>query len=248
MPDQLWYCTRQRAGPLVKECRAIRPRLSSRDTREDARSKKEIIRYAHSAVCRSPTDRLELRLALFDFEGTHYILTFDDDHLPRDFAGVRKVLRAFQSRCRRWRHNQPYDWIYAIEGLHGDHRWHVHMVLRYGDFSPLEVQYLWRQGSVDDEPVLRKNTGYRDLAEYLTKERSDGYWIPVGRHPWSCSRNLNQRLLPPEKWMDDSGFIEVPDDVLWTRKNQNENSFGSYYYRSFILGKDAPARVRARLS
>lgn len=24
----MFYCTRQRAGPLVKECRAIRPRLS----------------------------------------------------------------------------------------------------------------------------------------------------------------------------------------------------------------------------
>ena len=26
--DLIWTCVRQRAGPLVKECRAIRPRLS----------------------------------------------------------------------------------------------------------------------------------------------------------------------------------------------------------------------------
>lgn len=28
MEDRPWYCVRQRAGPLTKECRAIRPRLS----------------------------------------------------------------------------------------------------------------------------------------------------------------------------------------------------------------------------
>ena len=27
----VWYCVRQRAGPLVKECRALRPRLSAVD-------------------------------------------------------------------------------------------------------------------------------------------------------------------------------------------------------------------------
>ena len=46
----IWYCTRQRAGPLVKECRALRPRLSQEDTREDHRAKQEILRYSHSAV------------------------------------------------------------------------------------------------------------------------------------------------------------------------------------------------------
>ena len=29
---QEWICVRQRAGPLVKECRALRPRLSANDT------------------------------------------------------------------------------------------------------------------------------------------------------------------------------------------------------------------------
>lgn len=237
MSDPLWYCTRQRAGPLVKECRAIRPRLSAQDTREDARDKKEIIRYAHSAVCRSQVDRLELRLALFGYEGSHYTMTFDDEHLPRDFSGVRRVLRAYQARCQRWRRGEPYDWIYAIEGKHGDHRWHVHMVLRDSQFSPAEVRYLWRQGLVDDEPVLLKEGGYRRLAEYLNKERPDGFWIPIGRHPWSCSRSLSRGLSPPEKWRDESGIIEIPDDVLWARRGQRENDFGAYYYGSYIVAK-----------
>ena len=59
---QTFYCVRQRAGPLVKECRSIRPRLSQEDTRDDRKAKNELIRYAHSAVCRTQADRLELRL------------------------------------------------------------------------------------------------------------------------------------------------------------------------------------------
>lgn len=236
----IWYCTRQRAGPLVKECRAIRPRLRPEDTRDDHRAKQEILRYAHSAVCRSQADRLELRLALFGYEGSHYTLTFDDAHLPRNFDGVRKVLRAYQARCKRWRHDKPYDWIYAIEGKHGDHRWHIHQILRDSDFSPAEIRYLWHQGDVDDEPVLRKEGGYRRLAEYLNKESSDGFWIPIGRHPWSCSRSLSQRVPPPERWRDESGVIEIPDEVMWARRGQRENDFGAYYYGSYIIAKNSP--------
>lgn len=31
LKQELWICTRQRAGPLAKECRALRPRLSAND-------------------------------------------------------------------------------------------------------------------------------------------------------------------------------------------------------------------------
>lgn len=240
MPDgPLFYCTRQRAGSLVKECRSLRPKLTPEDTRDDRKAKNEIIRYAHSAVCRTQADRLELRLALFGYEGQHYTLTYDNLYLPRDFQGVRKSLRAFMGRAKRWRHGEPFDWIYAIEGKHGDHRYHIHMVLRDSDFPPAVVRHLWKTGEVDDEPVLRKEGGYRRLAEYLNKESSDGFVIPVGRHPWSCSRSLSQQLQPPEKWRDASGVIEIPDQVIWARRGERTNDFGSYYYGSYILPKNS---------
>ena len=235
----LFYCTRQRAGPLVKECRAIRPRLSESDTRDDRKAKNEILRYSHSAVCRTQADRLELRLALFGYEGQHYTLTYDSEHLPRDFQGVRKSLRAFQARAKRWHHDEPYDWIYAIEGKHGDHRYHIHMVLRDSDFPPAVVRHLWTAGEVDDEPVLRREGGFRRLAEYLNKESSDGFVIPIGRHPWSCSRSLSQQLPPAERWRDASGLIKIPDEVIWARRGDRTNDFGSYYYGSYILQKNS---------
>lgn len=233
----IWYCVRQRAGPLVKECRAIRPRIGPADTRQDVKDKRELQRYAHSAVCRSQVDRLELRLALFWYDGVHYTMTYDDAHLPHDFEGVRRYFRAFRERAKRWRHGEPYDWIGCIEGKHGDHRYHVHMILRYSQFAPAEVQYLWRGGDVDDEPVLRREGGYRRLAEYLNKERPDGFVVPIGRHPWSCSRSLARQLSPPERWQDTSGAIDVPDNVMWARRGQRENDFGAYYYGSYIFPK-----------
>lgn len=232
-----WYCVRQRAGPLVKECRAIRPRLLASDTPQDRRAKNEIVRSPHSAVCRSQADRLELRLALFGYEGSHYTMTFDSAHLPSNFAGVRNSLRAFMARAKRWHNGIPYDYIYCIEGKHGDHRYHIHQILRDSDFSPAEVRYLWTAGEVDDEPVLRKEGGYRRLAEYFNKERSDGVIIPIGRHPWSCSRSLNRMLPEPERWMDSSGIVDIPDNVLWARRSSCVNDFGAYYYGSYILEK-----------
>ena len=238
MKDKPWICVRQRAGPLVKECRALRPRLSRADTPDDRRDKQLIIRSQHSAVCRSPADRLELRLALFGYWGRHYTLTFDSAWLPANFPGVRRLWRAFMARAARWR-GMPCDWIYAIEGLHGDHRYHIHLILSDEDFTPAEVRCLWRYGAVDDEPVLRKEGGYRRLAQYLTKERTDGVIIPIGRHPWSCSRSLSARLPPPVRWEDSSGAIEIPDDVLWARRGNLGNDFGVFNYGEYIKPKDS---------
>ena len=247
----IWYCCRQRAGPLVKECRALRPRFGPEDSQFDRKAKEKVRRYQRNAVNRHQVDRLEIRLALLGKTGTHYTLTYDDEHLPMDFAGVRRSLRSFFARAKRWRGGTPLDYIYAIEGLHGDHRYHVHFVCDYYDLCPVEVDKLWRNGAVDDEPVLRtrkyidpetkevtevSDGGYRRLAEYFNKERTDGVMIPIGRHPWSCSRSLNAKVPPAEKWMDISGVIEIPENVIWARRGGTENDFGAYYYGSWIAG------------
>lgn len=248
----VWHCCRQRAGTLVKECRALRPRFRADDSALDHRAKAELKKYQKSAVNRRQVDRLEIRLAVLGPLGTHYTLTFDDEHLPRDFSGVRRALRAFFARVKRYLgDSEPLDYIYAIEGLHGDHRYHIHFVAPYNRLSPAEVAYLWRQGSVDDEPVLRTRSfrdpesgawvkvsdgGYLRVAEYLNKERTDGIIIPIGRHPWSCSRSLNAKVPAPEIWMDSTNAIEIPNTAIWARRGSMENDFGAYYYASWIEG------------
>lgn len=263
-----WYCCRQRAGPLVKECRALRPKFAPEDTDDDHREKSRLKRRQNGTLDRRQVDRLELRLALIGRTAIMYTLTFDADHLPGDFKGVRRALRAFLARVGRWREgcgkSAAMDYIYCIEGLHGNRRYHIHFVCDYYDISPAEMlpsedgdwPGLWRCGIVDFEYVLAPNKkvclanntyieidrgGFRRIAEYLNKERTDGFVIPIGRHPWSCSRTLAAKLPPPEKWKDDSGVIAVPADAVWVRRGSETNDFGAYYYASWIEREDSRA-------
>ena len=243
--QSLWYCVRQRAGPLVKECRALRPRPSANDTPYQRNEKNKILRPPRdSSVCRTRVDRLELRLALFCFVGIVYTLTFDPYHLPDRFSDVRKRWRSFLRLLNLWKPNWSRDYIYLIEGRHGDHRYHIHLVLRNSDFSPAEIRYLWKYGEVDDEPLLLgPYDTYRRTAKYWNKEASDGITVPVGARTWVASRNLNAKLPPLEMWRSTSGEIEPPQNVRVQGGNQTANEFGVYLYKwwisnsAFILNK-----------
>lgn len=235
----VWYCVRQRAGPLVKECRSIRPRLSAGDSPWERAEKNKILRPPRdSSVCRTRVDRLELRLALFGYEGSVYTLTFDREHEPERFQDVRRAWRSFLYRLKKWR-QRPFDYVYLIEGKHGDHRYHIHLVLRDSDFSPAEVRHLWRYGeNVEDQPLLRyPRDSYRRTAKYFNKEATDGLILPIGAKLWNCSRTLNAQLPPPERWKDESGVIEIPDNVSISGRNDVRNEFGAYYYAWYIEQK-----------
>ncbi len=237
--EQRWICVRQRVGPLVKECRSIRPRLSKYDTAYERAEKNKVLRPPRdSSVCRTRVDRLELRLALFGYEGSVYTLTFDREHEPQRFAGVRKSWRSFLRRMKLWR-GRPFDYIYLIEGRHGDHRYHIHLVLRDSDFPPAEVRWLWRFGeNVEDQPLLLgpKDT-YRRTARYFNKEATDGITIPVGARTWVCSSSLTRQLPPAERWLDASGEINVPEGVRRSGGCSVSNEFGAYRYAWYIEEK-----------
>lgn len=138
-----WICIRQRAGPLVKEQRAIRPRLSQYDSPYERAEKNKILRPPRdSGVCRTRMDRLELLLALFGFDGWSYTLTFDEAHLPPSFAEVRLCWRRLLYRMKKWHDGVTPDYVYLIEGRHGDHRYHMHLTVRY--CSTKDTAHQWR--------------------------------------------------------------------------------------------------------
>ena len=180
-------------------------------------------------------DRLELRLATFGFDGSHYTLTYDADHLPPDYGQVRKSFRAFRARLKRWNDNELFDWLGCIEGRHGDKRLHIHAILRDDDFAAADVRRIWHGGDIDQEPVLMQDGGFRRLAKYFNKERPDGYVIPLDKKPWTGSRGLQQQIPVTERWEDVSPEIRVPDNIVWCRRGNQVNDFGAYYYASYIL-------------
>lgn len=236
MSDPIWYCTRQRAGPLVKECRALRPRLSPNDTPYERTEKNKILRPPRdSSVCRTRVDRLEIRLALLGFKASVYTLTIRDDVLPRRFQDVRKLWRSFLRKLNLWNPGWSRDYAYLIEGKHGDHRYHVHVALRDEDFPPAIVQYLWEYGLVDDEPLLRgPYDTFRRTAKYWNKESTDGVVIPISARTWVVSKSLNAKLPQTEIFRSDSGVIQVPESVRVSGCNTVVNEFGRYHYTWWI--------------
>lgn len=233
--QQLWDCVRQRAGPLIKEQRSVRPRRSNQDSPFERSEKNKILRPpAGTGISRTRTDRLELRLALFGHEGSFYTLTFRDDTLPESWRDCERVWRAFLRRMQRLA-DRPVDYVYCIEGRHGDHRYHMHLVLRDSDFPPAAVQRAWGQGWVDAEPLLRgPGDSYRRTARYMTKEATDGVVIPINKHVCRWSRSLDRQLPEAERFTAGRGNIRTPKDA-YSRGNYNtDNRWGTYRYSWYI--------------
>lgn len=241
-------CIRQEAGPLVKECRYIRPHFYLDDTETVRTEKNKILKNA-GCKCfkRSPVDRLELLLALFGWRASFYTLTFSDGCLPGNFRGVQAMWKAFLKSMKRWRKG-PFDYVYCIEGKHGDHRYHIHLVLRDEDFSPAEVRFLWPGGFVDDVPlIMGEDDSFRRIAKYMCKERRDGISLPVGSRMWVASRSLYQSLPKQRRWISDTDAISIPVDAAWAEEETVRNPYGLYHYAAYIDSSTRPAHLnRAR--
>ena len=143
-----FVCVRQRAGPFVKAFSTDRACF----VRRSKDSKGLIRKRAGPAMCRTSVDKLELRLALFGYDGVFYTLTFAPEHLPADLDGVQAVWDAFLKRLARWnrrmgRGGSPDFYVYRIEGLHGDHRYHIHAFLRDSDFPPTGARWTTSRGT-----------------------------------------------------------------------------------------------------
>ena len=227
-PEPEWYCVRQRAGPFVKA-------FSTDNHRFVERCKAQ--RSDHPALSGTSLDRLELRLALFGYDGVFYTFTFSGEYLPRDFEGARNAWYAFLARVRRWRKDAPLDfYVYRIEGLHGGHRWHIHAFFRDSDLPPAAARFLWKCGFVDDEPFDEKRVwaekGYRNLARYFTKERPE-----VGRHAWGDSRQLKKLIPPPKIECNRTGRISIPRNavLLPCADELKKTEWGFYQYARYLL-------------
>lgn len=227
-----YVVVKQRAGPFVKALVTDNYAYLRRYGPGAVRNR------CGPALSRTSVDKLELRLALFGYDGIFYTLTFDDEHLPKNVAGAQRVWDAFMKRMKRWLRRPVDFYVYRIEGLHGDHRLHIHAFLRDTDFPPAVVQYLWRWGNAYDTPYDRKRVlsepGYRGLAIYFTKETPE-----VGRHPWGCSRALSRLLPQPEVTKSRSGMIRPPTGATLLPTQGRDRpllgDWGLYSYTRYLL-------------
>lgn len=234
-----WVIVRQQAGYMVKAMVTDNYRYLRRYGAEATR------RRCGPALSRTSIDKLELRLALFKYDGVFWSLTFDDEHLPNDYAGVLRAWRAFMRRLRRCRGSPVDFYVYRIEGLHGDKRWHIHVFLRGSDFSADDVYRAWGgRGGIEAEPWTRTRVlerrddepdfiaGYRGLAKYFTKELPQ-----VGKHPWGCSKALSRFLPKARISASMTGVIRPPPGAVMLPADgaPRITDWGVYGYCRYLL-------------
>lgn len=204
----------QRSGPLTKTYTTDRFRLVSWAGEQQCRGSPAL-----PSMWSSSAEKLELYLALFGYLGVHYVLTFDDAHLPASFEDVKRCFAAF---CKRVRRFDPSirRYVYAVEAGHSNKRWHIHFVASEDDLPFAVVQFLWGYGFVNpgykEYPVLSRDGGYRRLARYFCKPDE---MIPLGKHPWGVARGMRQ-LIPPRTVRVQTRAPAMPRETFWNERSR----------------------------
>lgn len=182
--------------------------------------------------------RLEFLLyANFEPDDWFVTLTYDDSHLPPNYDAARKKAPAFLRKVREARRarGQPVGYVYVMEGMHGDHRVHHHVVIHRADGDESLIRFCWGLGSVDIR-TIEEFGGHRKLAKYLSKEPRKTGKLRVGQRMWTPSKGLIQPerrvidLEPGEHYMPPSGALPLEGGRFPERI---DNSFGSYTLYDF---------------
>ena len=238
MENDGYVIVRQQAGPFVKAYATDRKAFVKWNR---GCSPGEARRRCGPAMCRTSLDKLEVRLALFGYDGVFYSLTFAPENSPHSFKEtkakwdyfLKKKLRPWLAEQRKIEGPIDIDYVCRIEHLH-DH-WHLHCFLRDRDFPPAVVRWLWDYGEADDRPWDYKRVhaegGYRGLAQYFIKEVPE-----VGRHPWSTNRGLAKQIPPPTISFSRSGQIRTPKgSVLLPVSEPGKTPWGIFQHCRYLV-------------
>lgn len=240
-----WISVRQQAGSYIKECRYVRPWHRAVESPGERADKNRIINQTKTTFRRKPKERAELFVGLLGLDATFYTLTFDDDHLPRNYADARRIWKNFMNRLKKAK-GRIIDYIFCVETVHGDGRWHFHVIFRDADITKSEVFKIWGNGTQNDaEPSICQDWPPHRRGEYMTKDRKTPDGIPLDKVPWGVSKGLRAQLPPPEKTTVDNGVIRIPEDAVQMNRFEISNQFGAYTYAAYMVTRTrTPARGR----
>ncbi len=247
------------AGPCYRaiDSASIRPPTGRRSGRAD-----ETAPYQQYLNDKSSVQKLEhLIEANFTLDDLFVTTTYADDFLPPNYDIAARRLRAFFARYRpaRKARGLPFDYVYVIEGEHGDKRIHHHMILPADGGNAELIRELWRYGSMDIETIrqfgLRPIRGspslqlseyiemfgpdkgpghyeidcYHKVAMYMTKEPRK-----TGRARWQArmytpSKGLAQPVVL-ERTLEPGERYEPPDNVVQLSAERKDNRYGDFGY------------------
>ncbi|RHO63041.1 hypothetical protein DW088_09380 [Butyricicoccus sp. AM05-1] len=182
--------------------------------------------------------KLEMLMATnFDEGDLVLTVTYRDADLPDSADMTRKHLGKVFSQMRAYRKARDLPelkYIYILEGRHGDHRPHAHIIINAtgGDLELMRSLWIWGD---DIQLNYIRERGYDGWAGYLTKERREASLN--GKKQFVGSRNLD-RPVTTYAWVDDGTTVDAPPGAQVLDEGGGRNEIASCRFVKYLMPKN----------
>lgn len=226
-----------RAGRLVWDITYTVPRPNA-----NKQERKRIREVTEEQVARTNANtaqrKLEMLMATnFDEGDLVLTVTYRDADLPDSADVTRKHLSKVFAQMRAYRKARglpDLKYIYVLEGRHGDHRPHAHIIINAagGDLELMRSLWIWGD---DIQLNYIRERGYDGWAGYLTKERREASLN--GKKQFVGSRNLD-RPVTTYAWVDDGTTVDAPPGAQVLDEGGGRNEIASCRFVKYLMPKN----------
>ncbi len=233
-----------RAGRLVWDIAYTVPRPNA--SKEERKRIREVTAGQVARThCNTAQRKLEMLMATnFEPEDLVITATYRDEDLPASPDVTRRRLGKVFAQLRAYRKARglpDLKYIYVLEGRHGDHRPHVHLILNAvgGDLELFKSLWIWGD---DIQLNYIRERGYDGWAGYLTKERREASLN--GKKQFVGSRNLERPVITYE-WVDDGASVDAPPGAQLLDEGGGRNELASCRFVKYLLPRREPYKSYA---
>lgn len=226
-----------RAGRLVWDITYTVPRPNA-NTAQRKRIREVTEEQIQRTNANTAQRKLEMLMAT-NFDDTDLVLTvtYRDADLPDSADVTRKHLGKVFSQMRAYRKARglpDLKYIYVLEGRHGDHRPHAHIIINAagGDLELMRSLWIWGD---DIQLNYIRERGYDGWAGYLTKERREASLN--GKKQFVGSRNL-ARPVTTYAWVDDGTTVDAPPGAQVLDEGGGRNEIASCRFVKYLMPKN----------
>lgn len=226
-----------RAGRLVWDITYTVPRPNA-----SKQERKRIREVTEEQVARTNANTAQRKLEMLmatNFDDTDLVLTvtYRDADLPDSADVTRKHLGKVFAQMRAYRKARglpDLKYIYVLEGRHGDHRPHAHLIINAagGDLELMRSLWIWGD---DIQLNYIRERGYDGWAGYLTKERREASLN--GKKQFVGSRNL-ARPVTTYAWVDDGTTVDAPPGAQVLDEGGGRNEIASCRFVKYLMPKN----------
>lgn len=226
-----------RAGRLVWDITYTVPRPNA--SKQDRKRIREVTEEQIQRTNANTAQRKLEQLMATNFDDTDLVLTvtYRDADLPDSADVTRKHLGKVFAQMRAYRKARDLPelkYIYILEGRHGDHRPHAHIIINAagGDLELMRSLWIWGD---DIQLNYIRERGYDGWAGYLTKERREASLN--GKKQFVGSRNLD-RPVTTYAWVDDGTTVDAPPGAQVLDEGGGRNEIASCRFVKYLMPKN----------